>query len=239
MNSTSLLPFQPDALTPAQLAAVSFLARFSGHTHSLYTYQLRCWLAWCDTNGLTVSDPAVYARLPKIHADESRTQGLDRLALIRFLKVAQTISVHDGALAYLLGINALRASEAAAVRIEDYAETLLRGHRVLHLVGKGNKRNHAPHRPRPRPRSMPRATDLGATRAASYVRRSRSSCGTTVCQAVSREATPVRRTASVHVRLAPWRSKRFGRRTESSSRVSCLVAPAPPRWSCFTPSTGW
>ncbi|WP_420846572.1 tyrosine-type recombinase/integrase [Nocardioides jishulii] len=32
----------------------------------------------------------------------------------------------------------MRASEAAAVRIEDYADTL-RGHRVLHLVGKGNK----------------------------------------------------------------------------------------------------
>ena len=39
---------------------------------------------------------------------------------------------------YLLGINALRASEAAAVRIEDYQE-ILRGHRVLHLVGKGSK----------------------------------------------------------------------------------------------------
>jgi len=32
----------------------------------------------------------------------------------------------------------VRASEAAAVRIEDYADTM-RGHRVLHLVGKGNK----------------------------------------------------------------------------------------------------
>lgn len=32
----------------------------------------------------------------------------------------------------------VRASEAAAVLIEDYAETL-RGHRVSHLVGKGNK----------------------------------------------------------------------------------------------------
>jgi integrase/recombinase XerD len=48
------------------------------------------------------------------------------------------MTVHHGALAYLLGINALRASEAAAVRIEDYAETL-RGHRVLHLIGKGDK----------------------------------------------------------------------------------------------------
>ncbi|MGB9375322.1 MAG: hypothetical protein WCA82_14325 [Jiangellales bacterium] len=80
----------------------------------------------------------MYARLPKVQRDESRTQGLDRLELIRFLQVVQTISVHHGALAYLLGINALRASEAAAVHIEHYADTL-RGHRVLHLVGKGNR----------------------------------------------------------------------------------------------------
>ena len=46
--------------------------------------------------------------------------------------------MHHGALAYLLGINALRASEAAAVRIEDYRETP-RGHRVLHLMGKRSK----------------------------------------------------------------------------------------------------
>lgn len=184
-SPTALLPFQPATMTPAQLAAVSFLARYSGPTHHLYAYQLRRWFAWCETNGLdallgierahielyvrhlgdaglmassintmmhgvrgyfraahidgvTSSDPAVYARLPEVHRDETRTQGLDRLKLIRFLQVAQTITVHHGALAYLLGINALRASEAPAVRIEDYAETL-RGHRVLHLVGKGNK----------------------------------------------------------------------------------------------------
>src|SRR4051794_14893414 len=185
MTSTILLPFQPDAMTPAQLAAVSYLARYTGHTHTLYAYQLRRWFTWCESNhldplvgiqrahlelyirhlgdsglrvssvntmmhavrgffryahidGLISSDPAVYARLPKVHTDESRTHGLDRLELIRFLQVAQTISVHHGALAYLLGINALRASEAAAVRIEHYANTL-RGHRVLHLVGKGDK----------------------------------------------------------------------------------------------------
>jgi site-specific recombinase XerD len=185
MSNTILLPFQPDSMTRAQLAAVSYLARYSGHTHSLYTYQLRRWFGWCETNrldpldgiqrahvelyirhlggcglmpssintmmhgvrgffrfahidGMIPSDPAVYARLPKIHTDESRTHGLDRLELIRFLQVAQTISVHHGALAYLLGINALRASEAAAVRVEDYRDTL-RGHRVLHLLGKGSK----------------------------------------------------------------------------------------------------
>jgi len=182
---TTLLPFQPATMSTAQLTAVSYLARYSGRTHSLCAYQLGQWFAWCETNaldplvriqrahvelyirglgdrglmdssvvtmmhavrgyfrfahidGLIPSDPAVYARLPKVHRDESRTQGLDRLELIRFLQVAQIISVHHGALAYLLGIDALRASEAAAVRIEDYADTL-RGHRVLHLVGKGNK----------------------------------------------------------------------------------------------------
>ncbi|HET7690488.1 MAG TPA: tyrosine-type recombinase/integrase [Nocardioidaceae bacterium] len=172
-------------MTPAQIAAVSFLARYSGRTHDLYSYQLRRWFGWCESNGLdpligiqrahvelyirelveahlmpatvnsmlngvrgffefahidglTPHDPAVYARLPKVQRDESRTQGLDRLELIRFLQIAQTISVHHGALAYLMGINALRASEAAGVRIEHFQETL-RGHRVLHLVGKGNK----------------------------------------------------------------------------------------------------
>jgi hypothetical protein len=58
--------------------------------------------------------------------------------LIRFHQVAQTVTVRHGALAYLLCINALRASEAAAVRIEDDAENL-RGHRVIRLASKGNK----------------------------------------------------------------------------------------------------
>ncbi len=101
-------------------------------------HAVRGFFRFAHIDGLIPADPAVYARLPKIHRDESRTQGLDRLELIRLLQVAQTLTVHHGALAYLLGINALRASEAAAVRIEDYADTL-RGHRVLHLVGKGNK----------------------------------------------------------------------------------------------------
>jgi len=179
---TTLLPFQPASMSTAQLAAISFLARYSGRTHHLYQFQLHEWFAWCERNGLDPlvgvhrahvalyicrlgerglmdssvvsmlcsvrgffkfahidglipADPAVYARLPKVQRDESRRQGLDRLELIRFLQVAQTITVHHGALAYLLGVNALRASEAAAVRIEDYTHTL-RGHRGLRLVGK-------------------------------------------------------------------------------------------------------
>jgi len=215
--ASTLLPFQPATMSTAQLAAVSYLARYAGRTHALYAYQLRQWFAWCQTNGLDPlvgiqrahvelyirglgdrgmmdssvvtmmhavrgyfrfahidcligSDPAVYARLPTVHRDESRTQGLDRLELIRFLQVARRLTVHHGALAYLLGINALRASEACAVRIEDYADTL-RGYRVLHLVGKGNKPATMPLTPRaPRLGSLPRPADHRAAGAATAVR---------------------------------------------------------------------
>ena len=51
-TSTTLLPFQPGTMTPAQLAAVSYLARHSGHTHTLYAYQLRRWFSWCEASGL-------------------------------------------------------------------------------------------------------------------------------------------------------------------------------------------
>jgi site-specific recombinase XerC len=53
---TVLLPFQPASMSTAQLAAVSFLARYSGRTHHLYQFQLREWFAWCEGNGL---DPLV------------------------------------------------------------------------------------------------------------------------------------------------------------------------------------
>jgi integrase/recombinase XerD len=56
MSNTILLPFQPDSMTRAQLAAVSYLARYSGHTHSLYAYQLRRWFEWCQTNRLDPLD---------------------------------------------------------------------------------------------------------------------------------------------------------------------------------------
>jgi len=51
---------------------------------------------------------------------------------------AHPVTVHHGFWPTCRVSTALRASEAAAVRIEDYADAL-RGHRVLHLVAKGNK----------------------------------------------------------------------------------------------------
>jgi hypothetical protein len=56
---------------------------------------VRGYFRFAHIDGLIPADPAVYARLPKVNCDESRTQGLDRLELIRFLQVAQTITVHQ------------------------------------------------------------------------------------------------------------------------------------------------
>jgi hypothetical protein len=67
-------------------------------------HAVRGYFRFARIDGVIRADPAVYARLPKVHCDESRTQGVDRLELIRFLQVAQALSVHHGALAYLLGI---------------------------------------------------------------------------------------------------------------------------------------
>lgn len=41
---------------PSQLATVSFLARYSGDTQSLYKSQLKRWFGWCETKAL---DPLV------------------------------------------------------------------------------------------------------------------------------------------------------------------------------------
>ena len=51
-DSTTLLPFQSMSMSTAQLAAVPDLARYSGHTHALYAYQLRRWFTWCEVNEL-------------------------------------------------------------------------------------------------------------------------------------------------------------------------------------------
>jgi hypothetical protein len=55
-DTTVLLPYQPAKMSPVQLAAVSHLARYAGHTHRLYAYQLRRCFAWCESHGL---DPLV------------------------------------------------------------------------------------------------------------------------------------------------------------------------------------
>jgi hypothetical protein len=50
-------------MRPAQLAAVSYLARYTGATHRLYAYELRRWFSWCEINGVRLPGREVRRRL--------------------------------------------------------------------------------------------------------------------------------------------------------------------------------
>ena len=86
-------------------------------------------------DGRISSNPAQYVRRPQVHPSERR--GLDRGELGRFLFAAERFDHAHAALAVLLGLNGLRVSEACETSIEDMA--FERGHRVLRIIGKGNK----------------------------------------------------------------------------------------------------
>jgi integrase len=72
-------------------------------------------------------------RRPTAHPAERR--GLDRGELARFLLTAERGDQADAALPDLLGLNGLRVFEACDHNIEDLG--MERGHRVLHILGKG------------------------------------------------------------------------------------------------------
>ena len=171
----------PFDLDEAQLAAASFLARYSGRTLEAYRHDLRGFFQWAVDHGVDVlgatrphielfraameerglaastidrrlstvcgfyrfahidgrisSNPAQYVRRPQVHPSDAR--GLDRSEFGAFLFTAEQYDRDHAALAVLLGLNGLRVSEACATNIEDLG--LERGHRILGIVGKGNK----------------------------------------------------------------------------------------------------
>jgi integrase/recombinase XerD len=86
-------------------------------------------------DGRIPANPAQYVRRPKVQPSEGR--GMDRGELGTFLFTAERFDHAHAALAVLLGLNGLRVSEACATNIGDLG--FERGHRTLHIVGKGNK----------------------------------------------------------------------------------------------------
>ena len=86
-------------------------------------------------DGRIAANPAQYVRRPTVHPSERR--GLDRGEMASFLLSAGRFDHAHAALAVLLGLNGLRVSEACDTNIEDMG--MERGHRVLHIVGKGYK----------------------------------------------------------------------------------------------------
>ena len=86
-------------------------------------------------DGRVRSNPAQYVRRPQVHPSDAR--GLDRSELGVFLFTAEQFDRGHAALAVLLGLNGLRVSEACATNVEHLG--LERGHRILRIIGKGNK----------------------------------------------------------------------------------------------------
>jgi integrase/recombinase XerD len=86
-------------------------------------------------DGRIGSNPAQYVGRPQVHPTDAG--GLDRSELGVFLFTAEQYDHQHAAPAVLLGLNGLRVSEACATNVEDLG--LERGHRILCIVGKGNK----------------------------------------------------------------------------------------------------
>jgi integrase len=89
--------------------------------------------------------PLAHVRRPRA-SEGSPTLGLDRGELSRLLDVAETAGPRDHALVALLGLNGLRVSEACSADVADLGQ--VRGHRVLTVVRKGNRRAIVPLAPR-------------------------------------------------------------------------------------------
>ncbi len=87
-------------------------------------------------DGYLDRSPAEYVRRPRV-PEESQVLGLDRMQLGALVAAARASTPDDAALITLLGLLGLRVSEACNVNIEDMGTE--RGHRTLHVVGKGNK----------------------------------------------------------------------------------------------------
>jgi integrase len=87
-------------------------------------------------DGRIGSNPAEYVRRAQVHPSDAR--GLDRSELDMFLAAADHYDFAHQALAVLLGLNDLRVSEACETNVEGLA--VERGHRILRITGKNNKR---------------------------------------------------------------------------------------------------
>jgi integrase/recombinase XerD len=107
-------------------------------SHRLGT--LITWYRFLEIDGIVAKSPAAHVRRPKVWYDETKTLGLDRMEMGALLATARAHpQTNRWALVALMGMLGLRVSEACNVQIEDYLDREERGHRILSVVGKGNK----------------------------------------------------------------------------------------------------
>ena len=131
-----------DPLTEVRRPHVELFARdleargLAPATVALKLVVLTGFYRYCVEEQLLDHSPAVHVRRPKV-SQESTRLGLDRSELGAFLVQAGLSGGNDHALACLLALNALRASEACGADLSDLA--LANGHRVVRIVGKRNR----------------------------------------------------------------------------------------------------
>lgn len=91
-----------------------------------------------EMDEVIAKNPARFVkRLKDSSATASTTLGLSYLEFADLLRAAQLKGSREHALVLLMGMLGLRVSEAANVKVEDFSDQ--RGHRVLSIVGKGDK----------------------------------------------------------------------------------------------------
>jgi integrase len=91
----------------------------------------------CVFDGILQHSPAEHVRRPRVPA-ESPTLGLTHLQFEAMLSAARdSRNPHDFALVSMLGLLGLRIFEATGADVPDLSE--IHGHRVLHVIGKGEK----------------------------------------------------------------------------------------------------
>jgi integrase/recombinase XerD len=101
--------------------------------------------SYATDEGILPLSPVQRVRRPRV-GRESQTLGLDRDQACTFLAQAAAASPRDHALACLLILNGLRASEAAGLNVADLGTE--RGHQIIIVAGKGGTSYRVPLAPR-------------------------------------------------------------------------------------------
>ncbi|WP_411732201.1 tyrosine-type recombinase/integrase [Paeniglutamicibacter sp.] len=112
-QSTALLAPSPST-TPDELAARTFLARYSGPTLETYTFALKKYLRWCDSNGL---DPLQVKRpILELYVRWMENSGIARSTL------AHQLGVVRGYYRFAAIDEFIPKNPAEFVRVPRYAE---------------------------------------------------------------------------------------------------------------------
>lgn len=109
-----------------------------GSTALSYFSILRVFFRLLVADGEVEKDPTDHVKRPRAIYDETKILGLDREQLSRMIAHAQVRDATRGALVILMAVLGLRVSEACSVNVEDFQD-VERGHRVLRIMGKGER----------------------------------------------------------------------------------------------------